>query len=316
MLGEHTRSITRIVIAPDHMFFITGSDDGSVKVWDSSKLERNIGHRSRQTHQHATDARITSLTFVENTHCFVSTASDGSINVVKVDYSEANSSSRYGKLRIARKYHLSAGQYAIWSEHYRSENQSILLMATNDSKIIALELRTMTVLYELQNPLHHGTPTCFCTDRKHHWLLLGTTHGVLDLWDLRFRLRLKAWGFPSGSTIHRVSLLAVRGTRKNRIVIAGGTGQGEITVWDNEKFVCKEVYRTSACKDTPRAYNLIEIDEEKAGGMLSRFATAVEPNSNAGVDRGIKALAMGVHVPEDGSEPRHNFFITAGPDWK
>ncbi|OCK83609.1 ARM repeat-containing protein [Lepidopterella palustris CBS 459.81] len=315
MIGEHTAAITRVLTSPDHVFFITGSDDGSVKIWDSFRLERNVSHRSRQTFRLAEGAKVSCLAFVENTYSFICAGTDGSVNVVRVDYSQVQGGTKYGRLKVLREYRLADGEYAVWSGHYRSDNQSILFLATNTSKVIALELRTMAVLYTLTNPLHHGTPTCFCIDRRHHWLLLGTTHGVMDLWDLRFRLRLKAWGFHSASPIHRIVLQPVR-SRKSKVYISGGTGQGEITVWDLEKQLCKEVFRTGVSRESLKNMTLIDVDEERAGGMLGRFAMSLEPTGSANVDRGILALAIGAQPPDDGSDPKQFFLITAGPDWK
>ena len=315
MMGEHTAAINRVLVAPDHSFFITGSDDGSVKIWDSGRLERNIAHRSRQTYRLAASTKASSLVFVENTYCFVCTGTDGSIHVVKVDYSQVQGGTKYGKLKLLRQHQLRHGEYAVWSEHYKSENQSTLVLATNTSRVIALELRTMAELYVLQNPLHHGTPTCFCVDKRHHWLLLGTTHGVMDLWDLRFKLRLKAWAFHGSSPIHRILLQPVR-SRKGKVYVAGGTGQGEVTVWDLEKLLCKEIYRTGLSKDSPKSMTLIDVDEERAGGMLGRFATSLEPTSSTSIDSGIRSLAIGTQPPDDGSDPKQFFLITAGPDWK
>lgn len=315
MMGEHTAAISRVLVAPDHSFFITGSDDGSVKIWDSGRLERNIAHRSRQTYRLAESTKVSSLVFVKNTYCFVCTGTDGSIHVVKVDYSQVQGGTKYGKLKLLRQHQLRHGEYAVWSEHYKSETQSTLVLATNTSRVIALELRTMAELYVLQNPLHHGTPTCFCVDKRHHWLLLGTTHGVMDLWDLRFKLRLKAWGFHGSSPIHRILLQPVR-SRKGKVYVAGGTGQGEVTVWDLEKLLCKEIYRTSLSKDSPKSMTLIDVDEERAGGMLGRFATSLEPTSSTSINRGIRSLAIGTQPPDDGSDPKQFFLVTAGPDWK
>ena len=317
MFSEHSASITRVVVAPDHAFFLTGSDDGSVKVWDSARLERNIAHRSRQTHRHSPGVHVSSLAFVENTHCFVSTGTDGSVNVVKVDYVESNASTRYGKLRVLREWNFPESEYATWSEHFKSENQSILLMCTNLCRVVAIELRTMNVLYEFENPVQHGTPSCFCLDKRHHWLLLGTTHGILELWDLRFQLRVRAWGFAGASPIHRIVVHPVRSTRKKKVCIAGGTGQGEVTVWDLEKFVCQEVYRTSSSKHNSHGFDVWKIEEEKPEGILGRFAMegGIDPSTTA-IDLGVKAIATGLHVSEDGSEPRHAFFLSAGPDWK
>ena len=320
--GEHTGPINRVLPSPDHTFFLTASDDGSVKVWDTVKLERNLAHRSRQTHRHFNGAKVTCLTFVENTHTFVSGAIDGSINVVKVDCTYVGDTTKYGKLRLVREYQLLKDEYAVWLDHFKSDANSILLIATNTSRVIALDLRDMSVLYTLENPVHHGTPTCFCVDSRHGWLLLGTSHGVLDLWDLRFRLRLRAWGLPGGKPIHRIHIHPFKG-RGKWVCVAGGTGQPDITIWDLEKAECREVFRAgitrSSNKDSIRAYEPWKVDDEKSEEMLSRFATAIEPspgNSNSNPDRGIRALALGLDAPEDGRESKYGFFLTGGSDKK
>ena len=336
VLGEHTAAVNRILIAPDHVFFITASDDGTVKVWDAARLERNVTHRSRLTHKHRTGVKVTSIAFVETTHSFVSTGSDGSIHVVKVDYNESHGTSRYGKLKILREYQLSSDgdHFVVWCEHFKAENQSTLLIATNKSRLMAIELRTMSTLFDIGNPVHHGVPTSFCVDKRHHWLLLGTSHGVLDLWDLRFRVRLKSWAFPGGSPIHRICLSPGRNPRRTRVTIAGGTNTGEITTWDLEKASIREVFRTGlvqasssgnqkdhhiAAIKTPR---LVELDDDRPGTMLSRLgpqgATAgLEANSGTpSSDGGVKAVVVGAHYTEDSVDPRHFFALSAGPDWK
>lgn len=313
--GEHTAAINRVVVSPDHKFFLTASDDSTVKVWDGARLEKNLAHRSRQTHSHPAGAKVKCITFVENTYTFLSAATDGSIHAVKVDFVSPGGTTKYGKLRLLREYQLPEGEYAIWSEHFRADNHSILLMATNTSRILALDLRTMTVVYVLENPIQHGTPTCFCLDKKHTWLLVGTSHGVLDLWDLRFRLRLKAWGLPGATPIYRLYVHPLKG-RGKWVCVAGGTGQSEITVWDIEKVQCREVYRAGGNKDGFKGYEPWRVDEEKPEGMLGRFATALEPTGTGIVDRGMRALAVGLDAPEDGRESRYGFLITGGSDPK
>ena len=315
ILGEHTSSINRILTAPNHAFFISSSNDGSVKVWDSSRLERNVSYRSRMTHKHAAGTRISSLTFVENTHCFVSSATDGSINVVKVDYTESNGLARYGKPRVLRQHSLPEGEYVVWSEHFRADNQSILMIVTNKSKIIAIDLRTMIELYEVQNPLEHGIPSCFCMDRKRHSLILGTTHGFLDLWDLRFQLRLRSWRFSGGSPIHRITLYPARKSRKYKVCVSGGTGQGEVTIWDLERSTCLEIYRTSTAQEASTGHELWDADEVKSTALLPQFVSSPEDNGGL-TDRGIRAISVGAQVAEIGGDLRSTFFLSAGPDWK
>ncbi|OIW31799.1 ARM repeat-containing protein [Coniochaeta ligniaria NRRL 30616] len=316
--SEHVGAINRVVVSPDHVFFLTAGDDGYVKVWDTARLERNIAHRSRQTHKHE-GAKVLALCFIENTHCFISCASDGMVHVVKVDTGSVSGTVRYGKLRLLREYQLPDGEFAVWCEHFKQEVNSVLILATNKSRILGIDLRTMTLLYVLENPVHHGTPTCFCIDRKRNWLCLGTSHGVLDLWDLRFKMRLKGWGVPGKSSIYRLSIHPIKG-RGKWVCVAGGTGQGEVTVWDLERTLCREIYRVSGNKEGPRGYDPWEVDEDKPEGMLGRFATNIEPAAAGNADRGVRAMITGTASAtaeeQQQREVRHAFMITGGSDKK
>ena len=134
----------------------------------------------------------------------------------------------------------------------------------------------MEILFSLQNPPHHGTPTCFCIDKSRRtWLLLGTSRGILDLWDLRFLLRLKAWGLPPYNSIKQLQIHPTRGHGK-WVCVAGGASHGEITVWDIDKLQCREVYRANGSQDVNRNYDAYRIDDDKPEGPLGRFA--VDPD--------------------------------------
>ncbi|OAA68394.1 protein kinase [Niveomyces insectorum RCEF 264] len=305
--SEHNGPINRVVVAPDHAFFLTGGDDGTVRVWDTQRLERNISHRSRQVYRHAPGARVLALCFIENTHCFISCASDGSVHVVKVDYlAVAGSMPRYNRLRLLREYQLPRGEWAVWCEHFKQEANSVLVLATNRSRVLGIDLRTMTLLFALASPVHHGTPTCFVVDRRHNWLVVATSHGVLDLWDLRFKMRLKGWGVPGGAPIYRLTIHPSKG-RGKWICVAGGTGHGEVTVWDLEKTLCREVYRVGggggggggdSLKYGANAYEPWDVDEDRPEGMLGRFATNIDPvafaNGGAGAIAGADAALLGL----------------------
>lgn len=347
--GEHSGPINRIAVPPDHSFFVTASDDGTVKVWDTTRLERNLTPRSRQTHRHASGARVKSLTFVENTYTFVSGATDGSIHAVRVDYQKVNENARYGKLQIVREYQLPTGEngqpeYALWMEHYRDEGQSTLLVATNTCRILALDMKTMLPIFVLENPVHHGTPTTFCCDRRHTWLLVGTTHGILSLWDLRFRVRLKAWGVPGWGYIHRIQLHPTRPRGRWVCVSSSGSTGNSITVWDIEKFRCREAYRPAAVSTgdvatngTSRGsrgahsrgvnmkdYEAWAVDEDRPEGMLRRFADAPSnagfessPDSNGSVaGLGTLVFTAGLNAPDDekANGSRGGFIISGGSD--
>ncbi|KAL8659199.1 MAG: hypothetical protein Q9226_000537 [Calogaya cf. arnoldii] len=317
--AEHTASINRVLPAPDHAFFLTASDDGSVKIWDTLRLERNLAYRSRQTYEHGKGAKVKCVTFVENTHTFVSAATDGSISVVKVDYRQVGEASRYGKLRLVRGYQLPKGEYAIALEHYKAESHSTLVIVTDRSRVLALDLRDMSELFAFENPVHHGTPTCFCLDPKHYWLVIGTTHGILDFWDIRWKIRVASWGLGQGAPIHRIHVHPFRG--KGRwACVTGGTGQTDISIWDLEKGECREVYRAggtrNVAKDDVKVYDAWKVDVEKPESMLGRYAASAELAGNGDVDHGIQAMSLGTDHPEDGREARYGFILTGGSDKK
>ncbi|WEW57369.1 Serine/threonine-protein kinase [Emydomyces testavorans] len=359
MFGEHTGPINRVVVAPDHTFFVTASDDGSLKVWDTTRLEKNLTPRSRQTHRHAAGAKVKCVTFVENTYTFVSAATDGSIHAVRIDYQNNNDSVRYGKPHLVRDYHISspeeANEYAVWMEHYRTDVHSLLVIATNRSRVIAVDLKTMKEVFTLQNPIHYGMPTTFCVDKKRNWLLIGTTHGILNLWDLRFCVLVKSWGLPGGTPIHRLLIHPLKGRGRWVCVAGGAKSSSEIMVWDIDKMQCREVYRTATINNTSntngtktatatpthrnihftpdtswKAYDPWRVDDEKPESLLSRFATTSSPEpSSSGTDRnGIRAIAVGLDVPDpnaptgahadnnNNSSFKCGFLISGGSDRK
>ena len=321
LFSEHTAAVNRVVAAPDHAFFVTASDDGTCKIWDTTRLEKNVTPRSRHTYRHASGSKVKCLCFVEKTHTFVSAADDGSVHAVKVEYKKIDGSEsiRYGKPTLIRQYQISPAitssnnansdseaalsqiqEHAAWLYHFRTaSHQSILLVATSKSQVLALDLKTMTVLYILGNPLHHGTLTTFCVDRKQNWLILGTSHGILDMWDLRFHIRVRSWGTKSGARIDRLAIHPGKGRGRWILVSCGG----ELTVWDVEKLVCREIHRPSTytlqSDPSTKAYEPWLPDEEPSEKILARFARDL-PNVN-----GMVEPRLSVHDPSTSHGPSH-----------
>lgn len=88
-------------------------------------------------------------------------------------------------------------------------------------------------------------------------------------------------------------------------------------MWDWEKHICERVYRIGGGKETGLKSTLLsDLDEEKPGGMLGRFATALEPTANQSADRDIRAFSVHTQSVDDKGDAKHTFILTAGPDWK
>jgi phosphoinositide-3-kinase regulatory subunit 4 len=339
MLGEHSRRITRIIVSPDHTFFVTASEDGYFRIWDTSRLERNVTHRSRFRQSIGSGIKITSACFIEATYSFVLTGSDGSVHFYKVPAAEKAEQHelKYSNTQAVRTWQIPTAspnpEFAVWCEHFRGESASTLVLATNLNRILAVDLRYMSVMVDLRNPAQHGTPTSFCIGRRHDWLLVGTSHGVLDLWDLRFRLRLRSWAFPNAAPITRLQLHPSRKTaRRNRVCVSGGTARGEVTVWDIEKVICHEIYRPAHPNSKERLhvrdYELRNLDDESkaaAEGLLSRVTdgpTAAETKGSDFIFNSTSTPAstvyavFGLNMQSEDSETQPAFVVTGGPDNK
>jgi phosphoinositide-3-kinase regulatory subunit 4 len=254
--NEHTGPITAIAVSPDHAFFASGSEDGTVKIWDTARLEKNVTSRSRTTYS-AHSGQITALIALESTHCFVSTAADGSLHVWRVDLSSA-SLPRYGKPRLISNFQLSTpGEYVVSLLQSSSDSPSAkLILGTSHSRITILDLRTMQVLQALKNPSHFGPITCMCRDKQGIWLLAGTLGGSMVLWDLRFGLLVKSWrvgsrGRPYGSALVKVTECRLHPSKgRGRWVmisyeeqsLAKTSTQTLIETWDIDRGVVVESY--------------------------------------------------------------------------
>ncbi|KAI9485192.1 MAG: armadillo-type protein [Benjaminiella poitrasii] len=79
---EHNAAINQLAISFDHLLFASCSDDGSVKIWDCSRLERNVTNRSRVTYNQQ-GGRIKCITFIEQTYSIASASDNGSIHVFR-----------------------------------------------------------------------------------------------------------------------------------------------------------------------------------------------------------------------------------------
>ncbi|KAJ3746567.1 hypothetical protein DFH05DRAFT_1607341 [Lentinula detonsa] len=277
-LGSHSDAITGLAVSPDQMFFVSASDDKTVKVWDTARLERNVTAKPRHTYsQH--HARVKCLCILEGVHCFASAADDGSLHIVRVHLSQHTGAlPKYHKLQLVREHRVdTVGEYITAMQHYNTDSSSNLVYATTHSVIIILDLRTMRVLQRMENPRHYGPITCLCIDRKRSWILVGTSTGVMTLWDRRFGLFLKSWhvGVASIGRLVRIHQCVVHPSKGRgkwvMVTIEASKGNSDraftilVEVWDIEKSLLVETFvvrRGSGSDDAIEPHGLIGVDAD------------------------------------------------------
>jgi len=121
-LTSHSEAITGLAVSPDHLFFVSSSDDKTVRVWDTARLERNVTSKPRQTYgQH--HARVKCVCVLEGLHCFASAAEDGSLHVVRVHVTVpgAGALPKYNRLQVVREHRVeNVGEYIVAMVHYNT----------------------------------------------------------------------------------------------------------------------------------------------------------------------------------------------------
>ena len=123
---------------------------------------------------------------------------------------------------------------------------SLLIVATNHSKIRAVEyfsnlinesLRTMKEIWLLSCMHKYGEITAMLPNKRSCWLLVGTSRGVLMLWDTRFLICLKIWTHPFKGRIWK---LATCVHDAGKLVLIAG--ENEISLWDISTAECQQVW--------------------------------------------------------------------------
>ncbi|THU97645.1 ARM repeat-containing protein [Dendrothele bispora CBS 962.96] len=302
-LCSHSDTVTGLAVSPDHMFFVSSSDDKTVKIWDTARLERNVTSKPRHTYgQH--HARVKCVCILEGVHCFASAADDGSLHVVRVHVSQTGTLPKYSKLQVIREHRVETiGEYITAMQHYNTgerngslydvfslndniDTSSNLVYTTTHSVITILDLRTMRILQTMENPRQYGPITCLCLDRKRSWILVGTSTGVLTLWDRRFGLLLKSWHVGVSSTgrsvrIHQCVVHPSKGRGKWVIVTVEASKKSTdrsstimAEVWDIEKSMLMEAFvvrkgAASEATDEPHELTGVDADSSPAAAIAA-----------------------------------------------
>ncbi|TBU59830.1 hypothetical protein BD310DRAFT_1038276 [Dichomitus squalens] len=296
--NSHSDAVTGLAVSPDHIFFVSSSDDKTVKVWDTARLERNVASKPRHTYnQH--HARVKCLCMLEGVHCFASAAEDGSLHIVRVQVSQSGTLPKYNKLHTVREHRVDTpGEYITSMSHYGTDTSSNLIYATTHSVITILDLRTMRSLQRMENPRHHGPITCLCLDRKRTWIICGTSTGVLSLWDIRFGILIKSWKVGDSlkgksGRVHQCVVHPTKGKGKWVVVAveshkASNTDNQSHTlleVWDIEKtmlvesFISRTVFNPSDPVEEPKEIEVNEAETSPAAAIAALVRARQESGS-------------------------------------
>ncbi|KAL7416414.1 hypothetical protein BDY24DRAFT_379669 [Mrakia frigida] len=249
-LSEHVGPILGILVSPDNTFFVSAAQDGLVKVWDTARLERNTTSKPRLVHTLGT--RPTAMCLIEASHCFAIAGEDGSVVVLRVHLQAGSSSLKFREVEVVRYFQLESsqsGDFVTRMSHTKSEVSNELVLVTQQSSILSLDLHGMHITKKMTIPLHLGSPTTLCCDPRRLWIVVGTLEGWLTLWDMRFGLLLRTWRV-AGQPIREVVVHPSRGGGRFIVVASGGESSTSddvvLETWSIEASEVVEVYKSGS----------------------------------------------------------------------
>lgn len=249
-LQEHRSAVNDIANSTDQSFFVSASDDCTVKVWDSRKLEKDISFRSRLTY-HLEGSRALCATMLRGSAQVVVGACDGMIHIFSVDYISrglGNVVEKYSGIADIKKKDIKEG--AILSllnfSPDNTTNQMVMYSSLNGG-IHLWDTRASFNAWTLKAVPENGYVSSLVTSPCGNWFVSGSSRGALTLWDLRFLIPVNSWQYPLVCPVEKMCLFipppsaSISVTARPLVYVAAGCN--EVSLWNAEDGICHQVYR-------------------------------------------------------------------------
>lgn len=160
-LRGHTAQIKSVVWSPNGQFIASGSNDGTVKLWDvkTGRMERSIPQ----------DGRITAVAWSLDSRRLASASTNGTADV----YDAAT-----GKLLIKLLGHMGSVNAIAWSM-----DGQLIATGSSDYKVIVWDSKTGKE--SLRFGLHKSIVNCVAWSPDRQSIASGDNEGYLIIWDAR-----------------------------------------------------------------------------------------------------------------------------------
>ncbi|GMM30983.1 ubiquitin-binding serine/threonine protein kinase [Martiniozyma asiatica (nom. inval.)] len=270
-LFEHDCTITCLEVSPDHRYFITGDEKGYFKIWESSRLELDVTGTSSLSAN--IGSSIKCMTFIENRNVVAVSMSDGQIKMFRIDFVDSlnkNPMIKNQQTSISLIRHLKLKKsdgFVTCMKFSVLKETPYLYLVSSTGKILVYDIRTMTEKKRLNNNVRHGIPFSMAVDANQSWLLIGTSKGVLDLWDIDSKLCVRSIKFKNTSfPIYKIENVKVESNEENTpyVSLIGGTGESDVTILDVRRMqprmiLCSKNVNTAS---TIELYSVKNINDE------------------------------------------------------
>ncbi|KAA8523187.1 hypothetical protein F0562_009610 [Nyssa sinensis] len=247
-LQEHHSAVNDIAISTDHSFFVTASDDSTVKVWDSRKLEKDISFRSKLTYS-LEGSRALCTAMLQGSAQVIVGACDGMIHMFSVDYISRGLGSvveKYSGIADVKKKGVGEGAILNLLNYPADGGANRMIMySTQNCGIHLWDTRTNSNAWNSKVTPEEGYVSSLVTGPCGNWFVSGSSRGVLTLWDLRFLVPVNSWQYSLVCPIEKICLfippLSNCLSTSTRPLVYVAAGCNEVSLWNAENGSCHQV---------------------------------------------------------------------------
>lgn len=248
-LQEHRSAVSDIAVSSDQSFFVSASDDSTVKIWDSRKLEKDISFRSKLTY-HLEGSRALCVAMLPGSTQVIVGASDGFIHMFSVDHISrglGNVVEKYSGVADITKKDIKEG--AILGLYNCPLDNYTVMYSTQNCGIHLWDTRSNSNTLTLKAAPEEGYASSLSSGACGNWFVSGSSRGVITLWDLRFLVPVNSWKYSLACPIEKICLFlpppnaSQSSTTRPLVYVAAGCN--EVSLWNAENASCHQVLRTA-----------------------------------------------------------------------
>lgn len=280
-LHEHKAAVTRMcALKPFGPYFASASVDGTVRLWDASKLdgERSI-NRSRQTYMAVSPLHC--VASCEGGQSLAVAGKDGMLLLLRIDPNSNKMALQQARNLETTDVVLTGGTLSdgpivdMQSPHA----QNLIIYATLYGAIVGWDVRMPGFAWRLRTDLKHGMITAMCVDPTSSWLAVGTSGGRHTCWDLRFSIPIAEIRHPHEARIRKI----VCHPTERASLVSASQGNNEVCVYNIETG-----HRQAALWASPSPPLSVATNHQSVTALVPGISDRTDFLLTAGTDQRIR----------------------------
>lgn len=280
-LHEHKAAVTRMcALKPFGPYFASASVDGTVRLWDASKLdgERSI-NRSRQTYMAVSPLHC--VASCEGGQSLAVAGKDGMLLLLRIDPNSNKMALQQARNLETTDVVLTGGTLSdgpivdMQSPHA----QNLIIYATLYGAIVGWDVRMPGFAWRLRTDLKNGMITAMCVDPTSSWLAVGTSGGRHTCWDLRFSIPIAEIRHPHEARIRKI----VCHPTERASLVSASQGNNEVCVYNIETG-----HRQAALWASPSPPLSVATNHQSVTALVPGISDRTDFLLTAGTDQRIR----------------------------